>query len=154
MIAFELWTCAGATTRVGKGLWWLRAALYLIIALPGLLFSDTLMPPTLPSVASLLVAMINFTAAAAADLPKEKEWSWKVFGDRARDQKKTEEAGGKYVTFWEWLLALPFETYRDTQQKSLLPRRMFLVVYTVLNLVLWCARPRSPSPATLNGPAP
>ena len=137
MIAFELHTFAREVVLIQPWLWGARTALYFGLCLPGFAFGVELMPPILPSIMYMVVALLNLLALTQEALPKApKEWEWKLFGSSS-DQKKTEDVGGKYVDFKEFVRQVPKDLYRQGKEGDKLARYIFLTAYTILNIVLY-----------------
>lgn len=143
LLAFELHTFSREAVLVDSWLWGLRVLLYLLLAAPGLFAAPSLMPPILPSVMLVLVALLNGVAYAAGALPDKekdpiKDWEWKLLGKPSKaTAKKVEESGGDLVSTLDTLKALPRDTYVQAMQQSMLPRYVLIVLYTSLNLYLW-----------------
>lgn len=65
-----------------------------------------------------------------------QEWAWQPLPScGAENEKKVvEDGGGKYVG----LLDAAGSVYKEWGEKNLLPRKIFLCVYTLLNVALFC----------------
>jgi len=116
-------------------LWPARTAAYGLFAAPGLLTSPTLMPPLIGAVFYGLVFLVCLGACFTTP-PTEKEWSWRWFGDSS-SKKKAEEQGGKYESLTALMLRLPRAFVVENFEKNLLPRIVFLTVYSIVNVVLF-----------------
>ncbi|KAL1514521.1 hypothetical protein AB1Y20_003619 [Prymnesium parvum] len=114
-----------------------RALIYGGLSVPGFLTAltqDSLMPPILGSCYWLITA-VTFAIASTAAVPTEKEWAWKLLPGAATEKQKkvAEERGGKYYTSIDSLRSL----YREWGEKNTLPRKIFLCMYFVVNVVLF-----------------
>ena len=136
MFAFECNTFMREQVLVMPWLWQVRVVLYLGLSAPGFYTASetNLMPPLICSTFYLFTGLLNL-AACLSMLPKEKEWAWKWLPD---SKKKDDEQGGKPPpTFGEFVGQLPRMLLIEPFQKNQLPRRIFLLWYAALNLVLY-----------------
>ena len=72
-----------------------------------------------------------------AEKPDAKKWTWKWFGTTTAQKKATEEVGGVQPTFGSLVASLPRKLCVETFEKNTLVRRVFLIWYTLLNIILW-----------------
>lgn len=137
MLLFELFTFARADVLVMPWLWGARIVVYCGLAFPAIMNAHELMPPILPAVGFGLAAMFNMIALASGALPNAKEWSWRLLGSGKRERHTISEGGGKYVSLAETVINLPRDIYLQGRTSNMLPRYVFLCLYSSLNLALW-----------------
>ena len=138
MLLFELSTFSRDVPLVHPWLWGVRVLGYGALALPGVLWHHEIMPPLLPSLFAVMVAFLNMVACSQGVVPTAKEWAWRLVGSAAKKEKvAAEEVGGKFVSFADFLRKLPRDLYIQGLQANTLPRFTLLVLYAVLNIVLY-----------------
>ena len=137
--AFELWSCSFKDPSdkevIPKKMWILRTAVYTAMAGLGFLISSALMPTLIVSFFYVITATTN-AIACMAELPTQKKWQWKLI-DRAKEKEKASLLGGKFLSSKQAIADWPRKFYVDSFEKGVVPRRTFLAVYSLLNLILF-----------------
>ena len=138
---FERWTwMRPGGALVMPWLWNMRVAMYATFALPGLLLialsSNPPLPPFIGSMVFIVCALLNLLSACLATLPNEKEWGWTWFGN-AKEKKKIQEEGGRYISFFEAVIMCPFSSLKVAFEKNTLGRHAFITFYFVLNVLMF-----------------
>ena len=139
VLAFELSTFARGEPILAQWTWGLRALLYCGLGgVLGIAYADSVMPPLLPAISMLIAGGLNLVSMMCGVLPTSaKDWAWPLLGKGSVQKQKIEESGGTYETTCDYMLSRPRVLYMQGKQANMLPRYIFLTLYTALNVALF-----------------
>ena len=139
VLAFELSTFARGEPILAQWTWGLRALLYCGLGgVLGIAYADSVMPPLLPAISMLIAGGLNLVSMMCGVLPTSaKDWAWPLLGKGSVQKQQIEESGGTYETTCDYMLSRPRVLYMQGKQANMLPRYIFLTLYTALNVALF-----------------